>query len=174
MTAQPLVAHPASPCAAIRQFSAEFRRNGAKSLLCRYQLHGDLADLRLVRDGAPQRTEGLWRHSCCELLLAMGQGRYLEFNFAPSGAWAAYAFDGYRQGMQPLALPAPPRIAAHAGADHWSLQAEVTLPEAAAIDRYSLTAVIEDAQGALSYWALKHTAAKPDFHNVNSFASLDR
>ena len=32
-----------------------------------------------------------------------------------------------------------------------------------------LSAVIEDADGALSYWALAHPAAKPDFHHREAF-----
>jgi len=174
MAAQPLAAHPTTPCAAIRQFSAELRRTGARTLLCRYELRGDVAALRLTPPGAAQRTEGLWQHSCCEFFLMSGQGgAYREFNFAPSGAWAAYAFDAYRQGMQSAELPATPRIVVHSGADRWTLQAELTLPANAAIDRYALTAVIEDAQGALSYWALQHAAAQPDFHHAHGFLSLD-
>ena len=37
--------------------------------------------------------------------------RYCELNFSPSTEWAAYEFDGYRQGMRALALASPPRIA---------------------------------------------------------------
>lgn len=172
MPAQPLVAHPATPCAAIQRFSAELRRRGPHTLLVRYELHGDLASLRLAPAGAPQRTDGLWRHSCCELFLMAAGGAYREFNFASSGAWAAYDFEACRQGMQPLALPAAPRIAVQLEGDRWSLQAELELPATAA-QRYSLTAVIEDGQGALSYWALQHAAERPDFHHVDSFVPLD-
>ena len=33
-----------------------------------------------------------------------------------------------------------------------------------------LCAVIEDARGSLSYWALKHPPGKPDFHQRDAFA----
>jgi hypothetical protein len=33
-----------------------------------------------------------------------------------------------------------------------------------------LAAVIEDLNGALSYWALKHPPGKPDFHHSDNFA----
>ncbi|MND06273.1 hypothetical protein D3C83_275510 [compost metagenome] len=33
-----------------------------------------------------------------------------------------------------------------------------------------LAAVIEAADGALSYWALRHAPAKPDFHHRDAFA----
>ena len=32
-----------------------------------------------------------------------------------------------------------------------------------------VTAVIEDAQGVLSYWALRHAAGEPDFHRAQDF-----
>jgi len=172
MSAQPLVAHPATPCVAIHRFSAELRRRGPHGLQVRYDIHGDLASLRLAPAGAPQRTDGLWRRSCGELFLMAESGAYQEFNFAPSAAWAAYGFEAYRQGMQPLALPAPPRITVQFHGDRWTLQAELEFPALTA-QCYSLTAVIEDGQGALSYWALQHAAERPDFHHANSFVSVD-
>ncbi|HTO59214.1 MAG TPA: hypothetical protein VMJ74_15545 [Pseudomonadales bacterium] len=32
-----------------------------------------------------------------------------------------------------------------------------------------LSAVVEDARGGLSYWALHHPSARPDFHDRDSF-----
>jgi hypothetical protein len=29
---------------------------------------------------------------------------YVEYNLSPSGAWAAYRFDGYREGMRGLEI----------------------------------------------------------------------
>ena len=36
--------------------------------------------------------------------------------------------------------------------------------------RLGLTAVIEEAGGRLSYWALRHPAERPDFHDAGGFA----
>jgi hypothetical protein len=36
--------------------------------------------------------------------------------------------------------------------------------------RLALSAVIEDATGAKSYWALAHAPGRPDFHHRSSFA----
>jgi hypothetical protein len=36
--------------------------------------------------------------------------------------------------------------------------------------RIALAAVIEDDNGELSYWGLRHPHAKPDFHHPNGFA----
>jgi len=35
--------------------------------------------------------------------------------------------------------------------------------------RLSLSAVIEQADGRLSYWALAHPPGKPDFHRADCF-----
>ena len=35
--------------------------------------------------------------------------------------------------------------------------------------------MVEDMDGGLSYWALAHPSAKPDFHHINGFIlSLER
>ena len=36
--------------------------------------------------------------------------------------------------------------------------------------RLAISAVIESAEGKASYWALKHSSEKPDFHHPDSFA----
>ena len=47
-------------------------------------------------------------------------------------------------------------------------QLEVSLPQNAA--RIGLSAVIEEQDGTISYWALRHAAGKPDFHHPDGFA----
>jgi hypothetical protein len=45
-----------------------------------------------------------------------------------------------------------------------------TLPGLAEANWFvSLTAVIEAADGTLSYWALRHPAPQPDFHHPGGF-----
>jgi hypothetical protein len=34
----------------------------------------------------------------------------------------------------------------------------------------ALCVVIEELDGALSYWALRHPAPRPDFHHADGFA----
>jgi hypothetical protein len=36
--------------------------------------------------------------------------------------------------------------------------------------RIALAAVIEDENGRLSYWGLRHPPGKPDFHHPDGFA----
>jgi hypothetical protein len=120
------------------------------------------------------RADGLWQHSCFEAFVGSDAGdSYHEFNFAPSGAWAAYRFASRREGRQSPALPAP-RTEFRRTADVFELNAAIALagiPDLAqaTVLQAGLAAVIEDLDGALSYWALAHRAAQPDFHDSGTF-----
>ncbi len=97
---------------------------------------------------------------------------YIELNFAPSKRWAAYAFDGYRNGMRPLAISAP-RIEARRAGPCYSLVARLSLDAARASEapwQLGLAAVIEERDGGRSYWALAHPPGRPDFHHADCFA----
>lgn len=100
---------------------------------------------------------------------------YHEFNFSPSGKWAAYAFAKYREGT-PLADEAlNPRIVARSGAGRFELGVSIPLDRLSAMHprgrlAIALSAVIEEEQGMLSYWALGHPPGKPDFHHPDAFA----
>jgi hypothetical protein len=142
----------------------------------RYRLSGDPSGLRLPpSDPAGARVDGLWRHTCFELFaasepVASGQG-YREFNFSPSGQWQAYAFAGYRDGGLLQAAQAP-RIALEIHTDGLTLDVSLpvaNLPQAPHL-RLGLCAVLEYADGGLSYWALRHAPGRPDFHHPDTFA----
>ncbi len=93
-------------------------------------------------------------------------GAYSEFNFSPSERWAAYDFTGYRAGRADRAVPRAPVITPRRGGD--VLFCDVALPTAALAPlpcRYGLTAVLEEADGVKSFWALAHPHEKPDFHD---------
>jgi hypothetical protein len=101
-----------------------------------------------------------------------GTSRYYELNFSPSAEWAAYAFDGYRQGMRPLALAAAPTIVAAETDDELHVTAGIEL--AAFTDapwpwRIGLTAVVEDLAGRRAFFALAHPRENPDFHDAAAF-----
>ena len=95
-----------------------------------------------------------------------GGPAYREFNFSPSGEWAAYAFAAYRDGG-PLVI-ADPIITVRRAPERLELEASV--PVEGASLRIGLSVVVEDAEGALSYWALRHAPGKPDFHHRDAFA----
>lgn len=171
-----LVPHPDHDPGAVRGVQAVVTRT-SDALGLTYALEGDLGAIRIPAPAAPSIVHGLWKHTCCELFIAVdGQPGYHELNFAPSGAWAAFGFRGYRDG-EPLADAAlAPHIATRReGDDRLLLDARVPLVAlapayAGAKLRLALTAVVEDARGRLSYWALRHPPGRPDFHHRDGFA----
>lgn len=156
--------HPAEPCTAVQRIEVLAERHGS-TLELTYRLQGHLDALQLPTPQPVARRDELWRHTCAELFVAQSNDpAYCELNFSPSGEWAAYALDDYRQGMRPLACP-PPRISVSRSAEELLLSVQCELPHAdASCLQLGLSMVIEDVAGRCSYWALTHPAAKPDFH----------
>ena len=145
-----------------------------------YLVKGDMTRLRIPPPRSPCSAGGLWQHTCFEVFIAeKGQPSYWEFNFSPSGEWTAYAFKSYRVGGAIENRSLQPEIVVRSAANIIELGAIVRLDRLAAIKlqsplRMGLSAVIEENDGRLSYWALKHPPGKPDFHHPDAFAlSID-
>lgn len=164
----PLVCHPASRPGAVRRVAAGVER-AAAGLRLRFLLEGELAELRIPEPRPPAIVRGLWEHTCCEIFVArQGAAAYHEFNLSPSGEWAAHAFQRYRDGAM-LADPAlDPRIVVRRGSA--SLELEAMIGSTGDKLLVGLAAVVEAANGALSYWALRHPPGEPDFHHRDAFA----
>lgn len=167
-----LLRHPASPCAAIERIEAEaVRREGR--LLLTFLAHGDIAAVRWPESRPPTREDGLWKRTCFEAFVqAPPSGAYCEWNLSPSSQWAAYRFESYRKAMAPLPGATTPRIETFVEPRRYELRAAIDLGPAAWPQgewRLGLSAVIEEAGGALSYWALAHPSPTPDFHNAAGF-----
>ena len=87
---RPLKLHPNSVCTVAAGIEVEIARPAGGSLLLSYAVTGSIGDLLLLPTGAPARTDELWRHTCFEAFVKEAAGEdYYEFNFAPSGEWAA-------------------------------------------------------------------------------------
>ena len=119
------------------------------------------------------RADELWKATCFELFLRPKGGEaYVEINLSPSERWAAYDFTGYRAGMSDRPASREPDCTMRRGSTFAIFDAAIprdilpALPAAA-----GFTAVIEEAGGAKSYWALAHPAAKPDFHDAACFTA---
>lgn len=167
--------HPQTADAVLRQAAVRVLRAGADRLQVEYTLQSDMTRLNIPSPTTPVRRDELWRHTCMELFVAGAGSNYCEFNFSPSGEWAAYEFADYRLGMQPAACEAPSIDVWH---DAATLRVSVHcyLPESLAQSmvmtsalQMGVTMVIEDNQGGLSYWALTHPNDKPDFHHRDGF-----
>ncbi len=174
-----LLRHPATPAPVVRTIEVHAARGADGHLELAYCLRGDMARLLVPQPGTPGRADELWEHTCFEAFVCIpGEAAYREYNFSPSGQWAAYAFSGYRRRDETLALLGPPRINARLSAGRLELAARIAgedLPAKAggAVLQVGLAAVVEAADtvdGSHSYWALRHPAALPDFHHRDGFA----
>ncbi|MDP3173075.1 MAG: DOMON-like domain-containing protein [Phenylobacterium sp.] len=167
--------HPDSPCMAVTQIEAHAARSDAGVLSLEYCVRAEPAALLLPRPTEPRRTDELWRHTCLEAFVhSPADETYYEFNFAPSTQWAAYRFDGYRQGMAPADIE-PPGVVMHPADDGFTLCISLNLGRAhdlppTAVWRLGLAAVIEEVGGRISYWAAAHPPGRPDFHHADGFA----
>lgn len=153
----------------MRGIRARVARRRADVLEVSYAIEGELARVLIPAPRPPRFAERLWQQSCCELFVARtGQPGYREFNFSPSGEWAAYAFARYREGLPLRDEALNPGIEVRTSARALELEASVACEPGKL--RLGLSAVIEEADGALSYWALRHAPGKPDFHHPDAFA----
>ena len=139
---------------------------GAGKLAVRFELDADMTRIVMPTVRPPARTDELWRHTCFEVFVALPDSdAYCEMNFSPSGEWAMYGFVGYRRGMAPMAVRRPPRIAVRPMPRGLILEAityleELPMPKPDAPLRAGAAAVIEEADGRLTYWALTHPSAR--------------
>src|SRR4051812_17339013 len=77
----------------VHELSVSVVRAGNEQLKLTYRLTGDLDALKLPDPHPALRTDGLWRHTCFEAFIGTRDvPDYWEYNFSPSGAWAAYHF----------------------------------------------------------------------------------
>ena len=153
----------------MRGVAARVHRTG-EGIAVTYSLEGQLARLRIPPPRPPRIATRLWQHTCCEIFIARkGLPGYQEFNLAPSGEWAAYAFTRYREGVPLVDEKLDPRVTVRSSGEKLELDAFIRVDRA--VLSLALAAVVEDERGALSYWALKHPPGKPDFHHPDAFAA---
>lgn len=171
-----LTAHPSTPSDAVYSLVAQLRAEEPGILVFQYSLVADMSRVRVPLTGAGGRADALWKHTCFEAFVAAADAPgYHEFNFSPSLDWAIYRFSAYREGMSPAEIGQAAKISVRRGDDGLELQSAVRLGHLAELRdarhlRIALAAVIEDENGRLSYWGLRHPPGKPDFHHPNGFA----
>ncbi len=140
-----------------------------------FELRGAADTLRMPPWTDNQSADGLWRHTCAELFIrTAGNPAYQEFNFSPSGRWAAYRFSAERERdtQAETRHPAlPPTIQTVTTAERISITVRLPLPNLPLADNagellLGLSLVTESQGGDLTYWALHHPRADcPDFHH---------
>lgn len=178
---QVLTCHPATPAPVVRSLEARISTRPDGSIDLSYCLRGDIVRLRIPEELASERVDQLWEHTCFEVFIGVrGETGYREFNFSPSGQWAAYTFKDYRQPDDQLPEVETPIIVARRFAGR--LEVDVTLPPLAlppnpnkkALE-IGLSAVVEESDtvdGSHSYWALRHPCERPDFHHRDAFTLI--
>jgi len=128
------------------------------------------AERFVMPEGEAVRADELWQTTCFEAFLrSVGSNGYREWNFAPSGQWAAYDFAATREGVT-NADAAAPYIRMEDNLTWWTLGATVSL-DAGREWEMGLSAVMEEQDGTKSYWALAHPGEKPDFHSPDCFVA---
>lgn len=170
-----LVCHDQTPCVVVRAITVDVVRASRSDLSLIYRLSGDLAQLRLPAAQAAAPADRLWAHTCFEVFIAAREGKaYREWNFSPSGQWAAYDFADYRERAAARSIEAPTIRVLREG-DRLTLEAQIGVSRDLGTSlRLGLSVVVEDTDGTLYYWALRHPSAQPDFHHRDAFAlSLD-
>jgi len=170
-----LIAHPSTPEDAVRRLAVRLRAEKPDILVFHYSLDAKMSRIRVPACSAGGQADALWKHTCFEAFIAPANSAgYHEFNFSPSLEWAIYRFGGYRERAPRAEIFQAPKISVHRGDDGLVLESTVRLAALADLEaahlRIALAAVIEDEDGKLSYWALRHPAGKPDFHHPHGFA----
>ncbi|MES2564628.1 MAG: DOMON-like domain-containing protein [Pseudomonadota bacterium] len=170
-----LTRHPQSSNSAVRTIKAHVARGSDGALVIRYVLDAELDALRIPAPRSARHADRLWQHTCFEVFIReVGANPYVEFNFSPSSEWAIYAFDQYRVAASVKTDRPAPRVMIRSTRAALEIEAAMQLDTVIASPNVNLaiaiSAVIEDREGALSYWALAHPAGQPDFHHADSFA----
>jgi len=162
-----LSSHSTTPCAAVSRLTATIALPETGWMELAYELEGDLSALRWPTTAAG-RHDDLWQHTCFEaFVMPVGSLSYREFNLAPPQTWACYDFTGCRTGMHNAPIEAP-LMHVESSANLYRLRTRLPLPGVGP-SQVALAVVLEHADGLLSYWAVHHPSAEPDFHDPTAF-----
>jgi len=186
-----LIAHPATPPRAVSGVTCSLSWQDAGNWVASFIVAAPPSALRLPPKSTPARVDDLWRQTCFEIFLGESDGgAYWELNFSPSGEWAAYAFDGYRDGMRALAVRDPwitstdpdqfaSGMSAHLtaiGLDSSSIEAllNVPIPDLpTAPEHYALNAHLEDTMlDADRHWRMGVSAVIEEVDGTKSYWAL--
>lgn len=171
-----LTAHSSTPNDTVRSVGVQVRAEEPDILVFEYSLAAEMSRVRVPPPGTGGQADGLWKRTCFEAFVAPADAPdYHEFNFSPSLDWAIYRFSDYREGMSSAEIVEAPKISVRRGDDRIELRSAVRLGQLEGLRdahhlRIGLAAVIEDEDGRLSYWGLRHVSGKPDFHHRSGFA----
>ena len=159
----PLMLHVACDLGPIRAVTASITAT-PQGCEAEFRLDGPVPAIMLPPPATPSRQDNLWKTTCFEIFWQpLGGTAYREFNLSPSGQWAAYDFDSFREGMRDAPVEA---IAIACSHDDTGLVLKASiaaaLPDPAQV---ALNAIVEHPDGGLQFWALGFPPGKPEFHS---------
>lgn len=129
-----------------------------------FRLDGHIPGIIVPPHAAPSRQDNLWQTTCFEIFWQpLGTPAYREFNLSPSGQWAAYDFDAFREGMRDAPVAAIAVACSHDGAGlvlKASIAADLPAPA-----QVALNAVVQHVDGAQQFWAMAFPPGPPEFHS---------
>ncbi len=163
--------HTHSTGQAVRLVEADCIELGGGEFDIFFRIHGDIENVVVPSRKPATRQDELWRTTCFEVFIASGDG-YWEFNFSPSSEWAAYRFADYRKAreIETRTVIRQCDLQQDESVLDMHIVASLFSPDTNQKSyRLGLSAVIEEAGGAISYWALAHPTGKPDFHHKECF-----
>ena len=129
-----------------------------------FRLDGRVPAIIVPPAAAPERMDNLWQTTCFEIFWQpIGGTYYREFNLSPSGRWAAYDFDSFREGMRDAPVDGIAVSCSHDDAG-LVLRASIAadLPGPAQV---ALNAIVEHPDGGKQFWALAFPPGQPEFHS---------
>ncbi|TAD73191.1 MAG: hypothetical protein EAY70_12590 [Sphingomonadales bacterium] len=159
----PLMLHQTCDLGPIRAVTASVTAT-QQGCEAEFRLDGQVPAIILPPHAGPERRDNLWKTTCFEIFWQpIGDTYYREFNLSPSGCWAAYDFDSFREGMRDAPVDA---IAVTCSQNDAGLVLKASiaadLPTPAQV---ALNAIVEHPGGALQFWALGFGPGKPEFHS---------
>lgn len=170
MQVKDLIRHPASPSSEVSAVTVRIIRLREGKAMLRFRVD-DASRLVVSAFKGRGRADELWQMTCFELFLRGEGSAYREFNFSPSGQWAAYDFTDEREGMTEYEPIITPEITTEQGPSILVGSAIFDAKELTGFTHAGISAVIEEEGGVKSYWALAHPSDKPNFHHPACFAA---
>lgn len=129
-----------------------------------FRFEGAIDRIVLPEPRPSVRTDDLWKTTCFEIFWQpIGGTYYREFNLSPSGRWAAYDFDAFREGMRDAPVDAISVACSHTDRElvlKASIASELPAPA-----QVALNAIVEHPDGELQFWALAFPPGKAEFHS---------
>jgi hypothetical protein len=159
----PLMLHVACDLGPIRAVTAAIAATPG-GCEAEFRIEGYIPGIVLPPHGRGERRDNLWQTTCFEIFWQpLGGTAYREFNLSPSGDWAAYDFDSFREGMRDAPVGA---IALACSRDDGGLTLKASIAADLPVPaQVALNAIVEHPGGGKQYWALAFPPGRPEFHS---------